>query len=71
MTFDDWLNHFKLDTLSAQDLVRMKSAFEAGEALSIQVCADLCHKYAKANEESDIMVHAFMHCAESILKLKV
>lgn len=71
MTFIDWLNHFKLDTLSDQDLVRMQSAFEAGETLSIQLCADLCREYAKANEESDIMVHAFMHCAESILELKV
>jgi hypothetical protein len=70
MKFNDWLNNFNLDTLGAQDLARMQSAFEAGELLSLQVCADLCRKYAKANEESDIMVDAFMHCTESILALK-
>jgi hypothetical protein len=45
MTFNDWLNNFNLDTLGAQDIARMQSAFEAGELLSLQVCADLCRKY--------------------------
>lgn len=29
-------------------------------------CAKICDKYAKANEESDIMAAAFDHCAAAI-----
>lgn len=29
-------------------------------------CARICDKYAKANEESDIMAVAFDHCASEI-----
>lgn len=31
-----------------------------------EACAAVVEKYAKANEESDIMAHAFLHCAAAI-----
>jgi hypothetical protein len=31
-----------------------------------EACAEVCDKYAEANQESDIMCTAFDHCAEAI-----
>ena len=31
-----------------------------------EACAKVCEQYAKANEESDIMVEAFLHCADRL-----
>lgn len=57
--------------LAAQRILATSRPDEAAPAAQQderEACAQICEKYAKANMESDIMVEAFLHCAEAIRK---
>ena len=47
-------------------LARIKKVAEAAAAAEREACAKMCEKYAEANQESDNMVDAFLHCADAI-----